>query len=454
MKRAVFLTGLFSLATAAAQTPAEAPLTNAVLGADATIAAPAPAPAEKPKSGPKVSGAARIRFEDQARTASFTTSRSFLTMRFRPSVAWDLESGAKIVIEPQVAKRFGEESYQPGLNATGNPTVALTETSGNTQYAGDAISALQAYVETPLGEGVRAKFGRMRLRYGDQLILGTADWGTYGRSFDAFMLSAKRGAFSLDLFQAKIADSGNAADGGDRDLNGAYLTFAGGELLRAADLYALERVDLDNRTTAATDTGAANRYQIYGLRLAGAAGGFGYALEYAKGSGSSAFVGDGSNADMWVVDVSSPSLGGHVIGVEATSAGENWNDLYPSTNKPLGRADVLGRRNLSSQAVYVTSQWSDRWGTELWGYLFQRRATDRRSYGTNTTSAFGSATSDAKDIGSEIDLVVSFKQDKTMTWSAGAAAFLAGAYLKDTLDQAGREVRDSHFSYVMLETRF
>ncbi|MBX3016953.1 MAG: alginate export family protein [Bdellovibrionaceae bacterium] len=395
-----------------------------------------------------------MRFEDQARTSSFTTSRSYLSMRLRPNITWDLESGAKIVIEPQLAKRFGQEVYSPGQDATGNPTVALTESSGNSAYPGDAITAFQAYIDVPLGDVVRAKIGRMRLRYGDQFILGPGDWGTYGRSFDTVMFSGKLGSLNLDLFQAKVADLGNGADGGDRDLNGAYLNYAGGQALSSFHIYAFERVDLDTKVTATTDTGGPSRLQIYGLRLEGKPGGYAYALEFAKGSGSTAFVGDGSNAEMWVLDLSTPEMAGHIVGLEATSAGENWSELYPSTNKPLGRADVLGRRNLSSQALYVKSSWSEKWGTEFWAYNFQRRATDRRSYGTNGTSAFGSATSTAKEIGNEIDLVVSYKQDKANTWSAAAAAFLPGAYLKDTLDQAGRDVRNSTFAYVMLESKF
>lgn len=432
--------------------PGQSVTPTTAVGATATTA---PTPAEKNKSaGIKVTGAARIRYEDQARTSSYSTSRSFWSMRFRPNITWETEAGVKVVVEPQVAKRFGQEAYTAGQNGSGAATVSLTETSGNTSYPGDSITAHQAFAEVALSEGVRTRLGRMRLVFGDQTMMGPGDWGTYSRSFDAILLNVKSGAITADLFQAKIADLGSASEGGDRDLNGLYLTYQGGDALKTVDVYALERVDLDRKVTATTDTGSDSRYNVYGARFAGAPGDYGYSLEYAKGAGSSNFVGDGSNADMWILRLNTPSMSGHVVGVEATSAGENWNEMYPTTNKALGRADVLGRRNLQSQALFVKSEWTERWQSEMWAYFFQRNSTSRRIYGTNGTSAFGSTTSTEKNIGSEVDLVISYRPDKSLTWTGGACAFLPGAYLNDTLDQAGRDDRDSHYAFLMVESKF
>lgn len=398
---------------------------------------------------------ARLRFEDQARTSAFVGGSSFWSYRLRPNLAWNLSSGLQMVLEPQFAKRMGAETYVLGQAPT-PATPALTETSGNTGYSGDPMTVYQAYFLIPLGEMVKVKAGRQALRYGADLILGPGNWGVYGRSFDAILVNGEMGGISVDLFQAKIADFGTKANQGDRDLNGIYLTWKPGAYVKTLEVYSIERVDLDNQKTGGgADTSASSRYAATGARLVSDFSSYGVALEYAKGSGSSNFVGDGSNAEIAALNLNTPSFGGHKFGFEYATSGENWNEIYPTTNKALGRADVLGRRNLIATSLSVKSDWSDKWSTELAVYDFQRSSNTNQIYGVNGTSAFGSTTSDAKAIGNEIDLVVSYQQNKNATWSVGAAKFSPGAYLNDTLDQAGQtDNREAHYAYAMLETQF
>lgn len=400
--------------------------------------------------GPVISGEGRLRFEDQARTSSFSSSQTFYSFRLRPTVKWALESGVEVVLEPQFSKRLGAETYVPGAT-----TNSLTESSGNSGFTGDPMTVYQAYLKAPIGDALSVKAGRMALKYGADLIVGPASWGLYGRSFDAVVLNAKLGTVSMDLLQAKIADFGSHTAGGDRDLNGVYVTWKPDAWIKALELYNFERLDLDNKTTASADDGNRNRYAVTGLRLLNEWDGYKLGLEYAGGSGSSNFVGDGTDAAMMFVNFETPSYAGHKIGVDYASAGANWNEMYPTTNKYLGRADVIGRRNILSQTVTLKSDWTDVWGTELSFFNFQRKSTSKKIYGTNGTSSFGSAVSTSNNVGTEIDLVVSYKYDKATTWSAGASTFAPGSYLKETLDEAGTTgPREAHFAYLMLETKF
>lgn len=402
----------------------------------------------------KFSGAGRIRYEIQDFTDSLTGSANFTSIRMRPNLTYKAHDQLELVFEPQFSKRMGAESYV----GSGTAANTLTETSGNSAYAGDAVTVYQGYMNVKFDDHFSLKGGRQQLKYGDEIILGPANWGLYGRSFDALTARYSQDKNFVDVIYGKIADFGTktANNTGDRDLYGVYASWNFDMPLKTAEAYWFLRDDLDKVSTGGgADTTAPNRYSVYGVRLVAAFGDLGATVEYAKGDGSKVFVNDGSETDMYTANVSYKIGEKHKAAIEYGHAGKNWNELYPTTNRALGRADVLGRRNLNDIAFHWTSDFNDYFGLEFDYYNFSRSNTDNRSFKTNGTTAWGSATDDSKAIGQEFDLSVKYKQNAAITWSAAYAMFLNGDYAKETLDQQGlKSSRNPDFFYVMLETKF
>lgn len=402
----------------------------------------------------KITGTGRMRFEIQDFTDSLTGSANYTSIRLRPQATYKAHDQLEFVFEPQFNKRMGAEAYV----GSGTAANTLTETSGNSAYAGDPVTVYQGYMNVKFDDHFSLKGGRQQLKYGDEIILGPANWGLYGRSFDAVTARFSMDKNFVDAIYGKVADFGakTTTNMGDRDLYGVYASWNFDMPLKTAEAYWFLRDDLDKVATGGgADTTVPNRYSVYGARLVAGFGDFGITAEYAKGDGSKVFVNDGSESDMYQANVSYKIGEKHKAAVEYGHAGKNWNELYPTTNRALGRADVLGRRNLNHIAFHWTSDFSDYFGMEFDYYNFSRASTDARSYKTNGTSTWGHATDTSKAIGQEFDLALKYKQNAAVTWSAAYAMFLNGDYAKKTLEGAGlKGSRNPDFFYVMLETKF
>lgn len=400
----------------------------------------------------KFSGTGRMRFENQEFTDALVGSSNFTSVRLRPNFTYKADQQLELVFEPQFAKRMGAETYTPG--DTGN---TLGETSGNSAYSGDVATVYQGYMNLKFNSQLSLKGGRQALKYGDELILGPSNWGLYGRSFDAATLRWAHGESFVDFIYAKVVDFGVRSAGGDRNLYGVYSSWNFGFWLKSADVYLLTRDDRDNRDTDGTgpDNGKKNQYHVMGGRANLEIGSLALKAEYAKGDGSHNYVGNGADADMYVAAISHPIGDKHDIALEYDHAGKNWNDLYPTTNRVLGRTDVLGRRNLEAIALHWSSEFTDSLSLEFDYYNFWRASTNAKAYKTNSYTSFGSATSTSKDLGQELDLAVKFKQTSSITWSASYSIFLPGSYLEKSLEDLNvSSSRKPAFYYVMLETKF
>jgi hypothetical protein len=397
----------------------------------------------------KFSGNGRIRFENQEFNDRLTGSSSFMSVRLRPTVNYKAHEQLNLVFEPQFAKRMGAETWTPS-SATGN---TLGETSGNVAYSGDPVTVYQGYMNVKFDDHFSLKGGRQAIKYGNELIMGPANWALYGRSFDALTARYADGGNFIDLIYGKIADFGaRAGNVDDRDLYGAYASWNFGFWLKTADAYWFMREDRDATDTdgAGPDNGFHNRYSVYGARLVFEFGDFDLTTEYAKGDGDKVYVNDGSNTGMYNATLNYKINDKHKAGLEYSHAGKNWNDMYPTTNRALGRADVVGRRNIDAIAFHWTSDFSDYFGLEFDYYNLRRASTEAQIYKINTSTAFGSTTDSSKDIGQEFDLALKYKQNANISWSAAYCRFFMGSYAEKSqgLD------KDPDFFYVMLETKF
>lgn len=388
----------------------------------------------------------RFRFED-SNYFDLNERKQFSHIRIRPTISYDTANGTKVVLEPQYAKILG-------LQLTGT----TTETSGNSSYTGgmDTLWMRQAYMDIKLSDTFNMQLGRQTLSYGDQIIIGLADWGVYGRAFDAVRFKWAKDKTSVEVFQAKLAEitSSVQVNGSDKDLTGIHASFSPHEKIKALDLYYFYLSDNRNAATAPTDATRPNYFGTYGTRFVTSFGNWEWKIEYAKnfGNENSNYLTENKKNDM--IDTSLSTFLGetkkHKVGFQFFTAGENWRELFPTTHSHLGRNDLLGRRNLTGISAFHNAKWSDLWSTDVYAYIFQRTSKDATAFSTNGTTVIGAAGLSAKEIGNEIDLAAKYQLQKETTLSLGTAFFQYSKYLKDSTTKD----KNPHFAYFMVESKF
>ncbi|MDX9731686.1 MAG: alginate export family protein [Bdellovibrionales bacterium] len=363
-----------------------------------------------------VKGHARFRYEDTqgygAAANSFARS-GFWSIRIRPQISMTVDDMATVVFEPQFAKALGRD-YSYGL----------TSSSGASAY-NENFHAHQGYIQLNLTEGLSVRGGRMALRYGGQLIISPAEWGISGRSFDGLMLSQKSELVDIDLGHLKIVST-DAKIEEDRDLNFLYTSWKLAEALKTFELYALHE---SNRTGGLDESRSG-----YGARMKLQASGFDIGGEYSMQHGTAGFIARDETTAIVVAEAgyTFADLAKLRIGFEYDLADELWRDWYPLTKSPLGRNDVVGRRNLTAYAARVSMEPSESLKLTLDYWMFSRTKDTAPAYKTNSSTAVGSvAGSNSKDIGQAIEAALAYRATDKVELGIGAAYFIQGDYLKN-----------------------
>lgn len=405
---------LFALFSAVLITFAGFAYSNSALGSEAGVASES-ASSESPF---KVSGAARLRYEDSqwygsaGNPASFTRT-GFFSLRIRPKIEWASQEGLKAVLTPQFAKIFGRDySY------------TQTDSSGVIGY-NENLHMHEAYLQWTLSPQWKVSAGRMILSYGDQYILAAGEWPLAGRAFDGAKVGYADDFLEVDLLGLKL-DSAKDATGSDRELAGIYSKWNVLEGLKAFDIYGFYESN--------QQAGANESRHLYGIRLAAdfekTAD---VAAEWATQRGTAGYLSDSSYQSLLVASAgwTFTDLYKLRIGLEYNQADRHWRDWYPLLKSPLGRNEVVGRRNLQAIAARMSFAPTEKLKVRLDYWLYQRLDKQSPIYRPQDSVAVGTAggsTSDA--VGDAIDLAFSFKSSERVEYGVGATVFQSGEYLK------------------------
>lgn len=385
----------------------------------AVVAPLGAAQAESPSSPIdwKVSGSARLRFEDVQWYGSATNPLSFsrtdfYSLRVRPTIEGSVEEGLRLVLTPQFAKVLGRDySY------------TLTDSSGAMGY-NENLHMHEAYLQWTLSSHWSLAAGRMILSYGDQLILAAGEWPLTGRSFDGAKVKYLDDLLGVDLFALKI-DSAKDLSGSDRDLIGIHTRWNVSDAFKAFEIYGLYE---SNQQNAANES-----RHIAGIRIVAQVNdAFDASAEQAFQRGTTSFLADSGYQNMVVASAGWKATEFYQlrVGLEFNQADRDWRDWYPLLKGPLGRNEVVGRRNLSGTAIRVSAQPFEKLKLKLDYWLYKRvdrqnpiyRPQDAISVGTA-----GGATSD--DVGEAVDLAFTYKSSDRVEYGVGGTAFFPGGYL-------------------------
>lgn len=371
----------------------------------------------------KIGGQIRPRFE--ARDAGIDDYDLATTMRVRTHVDAKLSTDARVFIQVQDVRAWGEETHT--LN----------------DFRADNFDLHQGYFEIEHFKNttLSMRVGRQALSLGGQRLIGAVDWAQQGRAFDGVRLTATPNGGKIDLVGMKLAEASLAHVVYDAYLFGAY-----------AQITQPKNVNIDfygfyNRAKGNLKTDQFT----FGGRLAGNQARWNYRFEGAFQTGK-------RNGD----DVKAYMIGGRIGAVfgGGRSAVTLWYDylsgdddlhdhktkvfdtLFATNHKFYGFADLFldipahtAGRGLQDVALKMMFKpiTSVSLGIDVHAFFLAKKA--------GLT---------ARELGQEIDLTMTYRYSSEIAFVGGYSYVIA----RDGLAQIGRLTKDLGFGYVMTNVAF
>lgn len=409
-----------------------APVTHAASGAPVaakpsppalvTATAPEPVPALRPvASSPppelklppmSLTGHARVRHENSELT-DLVSKRDFTLFRIRPTLSIFARPEMTVVIEPQFSRTAGEM-----VEGTGGG--AAVQSSGNS--TDPTLLVHQAFVDYRLGD-FTLRLGRTALAYGDEIIVGAAEWGNIARSFDAVRVRYTYSLGTLDSFASKLVETNASTAGpGDKDFYGMYSSMNLGAGLKAVDAYVLYLRD--------TSVAKSMKVGTFGVRAKSNVGQLLYRVEAATQWESSA-GNEGYQADLelgWQSEAKHKLM----LSLEGFTTGKTYEQMFPTAHRWLGYADLFARKNISGGVAHLSVKPRDHFTAQLDYHQFLRTNASAPAYKmVSPSTAIGSPSKSAsKELGSEIDASLFYEVNDTLTLSGAYCVFFLGEYMR------------------------
>jgi len=207
----------------------------------------------------KLGGELRVRgvTVDNKEGAATYTSGGFFEQRTRINVDASVDENAKVFVQVQDSRKWGSEA---STIDTGLSTTCTIPDTGGTCTDTKGVDLSQGYVEIGklFGQPLSVRLGRQAMAYGEHRLIGALEWSNNARRFDALKFTYKHDAVDVDVFTAKLSETGGVF-GDDSNLNGLYASLKVVPK-NAVDVYLL------NKTIGASDT----NFHTIGARVKGA----------------------------------------------------------------------------------------------------------------------------------------------------------------------------------------
>ncbi len=325
---------------------------------------------------------------------------------------------------------------------------------------------------------VTAKVGRQELIYGDERLIGAFDWNNIGRVFDAAKLRYENPDFWVDAFVSRVVlinrDDINVANDYDW-FSGVYSSTRTLIPKQETQLYFLARNTSPQSPTATTGSpqrGGPTARDIYtlGLRFQSLPGQFGpwdYEGEFAGQLGDAfdpgpnrrvdhrAFAAHAAGGYTWTQTKLTPRAGleyNFATGDSNPRDGEHqtFDNLFPTNHKFYGYMDFVSWQNIHNvrfntsikplKALSVTLDYHLFWLADTEDFFYSVAGQPR------STGGYGIRPGNDSFVGSELDLVATYKLTAFAILQAGYGHFFRGAYIRQSLSATGSQ--DADWVYV------
>ncbi len=419
-----------SAPTSSAPTAAPAPTTAAPVATPPTSSVtekivPTLVPGDKPKTELSYKGHYQFRTESakNANGIKYTDINDSTSSRLRAYFTFAPNKNLKLNLTPQATKGFGANDWF--IKSDG--TTEKKETSGGTTHTD--LSFYEANIDYNIVDNFSMKLGRQEMSYGEHLVIGALPWVNTARSFDAAKFKFKYDLGWTDLFRSRIGDNYTATNTtDDTNFDGIYSSFNFNDYVKPLDLYLLQK---RNRLVDTT-------VNMFGFRILGSVDQFFYRTE--NGFQNAA------DSNQFNLETGYKFGGNFSASLEYATAGSGYDQLYPTAHKFLGYADVLKRNNINQLALYLNGKFTNWLSGTLDIHSFKRNKDDKPV--SNLTTSLGS-TGDSKDVGNEVDLLLTASSSDGVKVQLGHCVFQPGEYMKDN----GKD-KTTTFSYLQLNAEF
>jgi hypothetical protein len=331
-----------------------------------------------------------------------------------------------------------------------------------------------------------AKVGRQELIYGDQRLIGVADWLNFGRTYDAAKMRYQTSNLWVDAFvsQPVLPDlhGFDTSDSHDK-LSGIYASTRTLIPVQESQLYFLARNTDSHPAYEVAEKPVqyplASPRDIYtiGARvrsLPGALDGWDYAGEAAYQFGrfepstttpsltQSAFAVHAVAGYTWTQTALTPRLGveyNYGSGDSNPKDGNHgtFDNLFPSQHGLYGIMDFFSLQNIHDLHLASSIKLFHPLTVNLDAHAFWLASTDDYFYQANgaprTTGGYGIHLGYGSFVGSELDFTATLAMTAYASVQAGCAHFFAGDYVKDSLGAHGGAA-DAGYIYAQLTFNF
>jgi hypothetical protein len=402
----------------------------------------------------RFSGEERLRFEDY-HSQSFVpgSDDGYLLQRFRlnltllPGSIGDLP--VRIFVQTQDSRVFWRNTI-PG------PPLATT------------WDLRQAFGEIGDFEKSRValRVGRQELGFGDERLIGPAQWSNTARTFDAARLTLRQGPVRLDLFASAPVilhdgEVGSVTPG--NNLHGAFVTFS--KLVPGATVQPFVFWKLAPSVKLEAGGTGRNDLKVSGVYWAGKRGNLDYSTTMAieRGHDYRSGVSEGIEAwgGFWIAGYTfaKARFTPRVFADTTQGSGDQdpkdgvhgtFDSLYPSAHDKVGFADVFGWRNIRHVRGGLDLRTSPKWfftvrHSALW-LASARDALYTPQGAVIVQKADGSA---GGWIGQESDVLATYAVSKFAQANAGVSHIFPGTFLDRATPGKGYTG-----VYLMFTTRF
>ena len=350
----------------------------------------------------------------------------------------------------------------------------------------DTFDLYQAYLRigNPKEFPVSLKLGRQEMIYGDERLIGNADWNNIPRSFDAAKLRYENDIFWVDGFAALPViprdDRFNRSNEHDI-LSGVYASTK--KLLPKTEtqFYFLARNTSTDSPTFLTKTlnGLASPRDIYtaGGRLKSAQGEFGpwdfdaeAAYQFGRfkiGAGTKsldqeAFASHVAGGYTWTNTFGKPRVGLEYNYASGDSdptddKHETFDNLFPTNHKYYGYMDFVSWQNIHDLRLSTSIKPYSK--LTLNGDVHAFFLADNNDFfytvaGTpRTAGGYGIKSTAGSYVGTEIDLIATFTLKPYLVFQGGYGHFFVGEYVENSLKTTGGS-KDADWVYAQAVFNF
>ncbi|HMP89465.1 MAG TPA: alginate export family protein [Kiritimatiellia bacterium] len=326
----------------------------------------------------------------------------------------------------------------------------------------DELELQNAFVDVASSVGdwtTTLRLGRQELSYGAQRLVSPLDWANSRRTWDGARIIANNDTWRIDAFATRPVTvekyNFNEPDS-DQAFFGIYAVHDVPECKLKYDIYIL-RLDRND-----LPTGDEERYTA-GLRLLGKCllTGIEYDVEGGWQFGDSgdndirAWFFAGELGYTFAETTTKPRI--HA-GYDYASGDDNpaddkvktFHQLFPLGHAYLGYIDILGRQNIEAFSQGV-SLWpiENKVQVRFDHHIFRRAEKADAVYNVGGGILRAGDAGSSSDVGSEIDVTITYRINRHQLASAGYSRFFAGDFIKESGPS-----EDVDFAYVSMQFTF